>query len=119
MSPELITGLVSGFTAGGISISTIPLLFNGRIRFEREIIEAKAAAQERALAVEVANKAAIAVLAESGERQDRTIEKLESELREQYRINAEQAKELFTAVRYLQTLAGIARSDRRTPVQAE
>lgn len=119
MSPEVVTGIVSGLTAGGITVSTIPLIFRGGLRFERELISERAAAAANLAAVEAGYKAQIAALSESGEKLERTLERVEAELREQYRINADQSKELFSAVRALQNLAGLAARDRRGSARVE
>lgn len=110
---EFIKSVVGGAIGGGISISTIPLLFKGDLLFKRELVaQDKAAADVRKVA-EDGFKDRIAEQAESIEKLEAANARLENELREQFRTASEQTREILRAVQFLQSLAGLATSERR------
>lgn len=110
---DFIKAVVVGISAGVTSLSAVPLLFRGKIRFERELDEIVQNNRSRLDDLERNYAARLLLAEEQSERQERTIERLETELREQYRANAEQSREVLKAVSWLQSLAGLATRERR------
>lgn len=102
MDADLAKTFVAGI-AGGISSYTIlPMLFKGKLRLEREVVD-----HDKHSTDTISDK-------------DKEIARLQDalaeanrELREHYSTRAEETRQLFAAITFLQSLAGLAQTERR------
>lgn len=102
MDSELAKTFVAGIAGGVSSYTILPMLFKGKLRLEREIVDHDKHHDE------VASD------------KDREIARLQDaladanrELKEHYSTRAEETRQLFAAITFLQSLAGLAETNRR------
>lgn len=110
---DLAKTIVGGIVGGGISISTIPLLFKGELLFKREIERQDKAHDKEIAALKTGYEGQVSEQSETIEKLEAANARLEQELREQYRSAIEQSREIMSAVKFLQSLGGLAAQDRR------
>lgn len=103
--------IAAGIGAMMSSAALLPWIFKGKLRHEREIIDL-----ERSHGKEIAlHDRMIAERDETIDRLEESLAKSETEVRKLYQTNAEQNKEVIDTVKFLQSLAGLAQSERRRP----
>ena len=113
MDGDLIKSLAIGIAAGLSSAALLPMLFRGKLRFERELVD-KIADQKTGHEKELAQfQLRIEERDELIDRQEGTIGKLQSEVQELHRTSAAQNREVIDTIKFLQGLAGLAQQDRR------
>ena len=125
MDGDLIKSIAIGMAAGLSSAALLPMLFKGKLRFEREYNELRTSYDKRILEMITAHDERIRVKNERHievvKLKDEEIERLQDglqetqrELRDQIGANAEVVKQVFSAVEFLKSLGGLAAKDRRT-----
>lgn len=112
---SMVQAIVGGIVGGGISISTIPLLFKGDLLFKREFVKQDEGHGKEIAAMKSGYERQIADLTEYNDKLEAANAKLETELREQYKAAIDQNRDLLGAVKFLQGLGGLAASERRRP----
>ena len=124
MDADLVKTFAAAVAGGLTSLAMLPMLFKGKLRFEREFTQMKerfddrikdlTAGYEERIRVENARHVEVVRLFEQEkERLQDGWEDTQRDLREQYNLTAEVTKQLFGAINFLQSLAGLASKDRR------
>ena len=109
MDDGLVQSIAAGVAAAATSWALLPMLFKGNVVFKRELVAAEKKCEQ-------IDGLRLQQIAERDEENDRLLAanaRLESELKEQNRAMAEQTREVFNAVRMLQSMAGLAAQERR------
>lgn len=102
MDSELAKTFVAGIAGGVSSYTILPMLFKGKLRLEREIVDHDA----HHTIVQADKDKEIARLQDA-------LAEANRELREHYSTRAEETRQLFAAINFLQSLAGLAQTERR------
>lgn len=117
-------GLAASATTLGAAAAFIPKLFKGTLRHERELIEQGKNSEKELAALRheteermrLKNERHIEVVTiKDGEieRLQDALQDVQRELKDQYAINTELTRQVFTQIQFLQSLAGLAAKDRR------
>jgi low affinity Fe/Cu permease len=113
MDGEVVKTFAAAVAGGITSLAMLPMLFKGKLRFDREFTALQTQYEER---IRVKNERHIEVVGLKNEEiarlQDGWAE-TQRELRETHALVAEQTKQVFAAIAFLQSLAGLAQKDRR------
>lgn len=124
MDNDLIKSIAIGIAAGLSSAALLPMLFKGKLRFEREYVDQRTYYDKRLAEqsesyedrIRVKNERHLEVV----QLKDREIARLQDglddtqkELREQYVVVADLTKQVLSTIHFLQSLAGLAASERR------
>lgn len=105
MDPETAKFLASALVALGGSAGIVGLLFRGNV-----IVLAR---EQEASAKHCAER--MADMRAANEKLEEALEETQRELKEQYRANADMAKQVFDTTGWLRGLAGLAQRDERRP----
>lgn len=124
MDTGLIQSIAVGIASGLCSAALLPMLFKGRLRFDREYV-AQAVYYEKRIAEHAADCEEKMITAkerhveivtlkdkEIGNLQD-GLDDTEKELRSQYVVVADLTKQVIATINFLQSLTGLAATERR------
>lgn len=109
----IVPSVVAGVSAAGMSAALLPMLFKGKLRHEREY---KALEESSAKELRRVEEAAVRAIADRDALIDGledSLDKVNAELREQYRAVAVITTETNQTVKWLRDLPGIAARDQR------
>lgn len=113
MVNEFLPSIVAGLVAAGVNVALLPMIFKGKLRHEREYQKLESSMKERVDDLKATHSDAKEEWEEAIERLETSKNKLQDELKEQYRLNAEQDREMRQTISWLKDLSGIAAKDRR------
>lgn len=113
MESNIVAAVVAGLTAAGANAALLPMVFKGKLRHDREYLKLENDSKDRLAELK-------STYEESRKEHEDTIDKLEAakdrleqELREQYKLNVEQDREMRETINWLRDMAGIAARDQR------
>lgn len=110
MTPEIATAVATAVTMFALTL----LGFRGNlVVLARELVAAQKHFDEQMDQEREHFAARIADKDSEIHRLRESLEETRSELKGQYSVNADMAREVFTTTRFLQSLSGLAQSDRR------
>lgn len=124
MNDDILKTFAAAVAGGLTSLSMLPMLFKGKLRFDREYLELRAYYDKRIADNTTAYEERIRVKNERHievtDLKNQEIRRLQDgfddvqrELRDQHSINTELTKQVFSAITFLQSLAGLAQKDQR------
>lgn len=112
-STTVLQTVIAGAIGGGVSLATLPMLFKGQIRFEREMSAAIKASEDAKTTAETLHAREVERLEAIADRLENELRETKDQLREQFRVNSDQAKEVMNALALIRGIAEIAASERR------